>query len=122
VAGMAALRQSGEAVLTGAVLGAIKAESKTGTLDVVVGDPTKTHLKLPVDGLVAAVSTALQIGLAGEPGSVDAGNVAAASWSILAYRKVDEMVTKKKAAAGTTPPAVHGDFGNDPILTAARAL
>lgn len=124
VAGLAAVRQSGEALLTGAVLGAIKAESKTNSLDMVMGDPTKTHLRVPIDGALAAVATIAQIGLAGEPGSADAGNIAAGGWAVLAFRKTDEFVAKRKAAAGTggTTAAVHGDFGADPILAASRSL
>jgi hypothetical protein len=118
-------RQGGEAIVTGAILGAIHVEAPTG-LDV---------KKVPVDLAVAAVGLASGV-LMNDETSQDLRNVGSTALGIYTFRKTADLLAAKKVSAGSTPggskPAakVHGDYdgfhgddvGEDPIVEAARRL
>lgn len=116
------LRQGGESLLVGGLLGAASVQLKTG-LDV---------KKVPIDAVVGALGLVGGAALAHEEFGKDLANAGAASLSIFAYRKTQAFLAEKARAAGKTPGFevhgddegfVHGDFGaEDPIVSAARFL
>jgi len=124
-----AVRHGGEAIITGAVLGAMHVEMATG-LDV---------KRVPVDlaiGVIGLGSAAVM----GDDTSQDLRNVGGTAMGVYTFRKVADMLAAKKIAAGTVPGGskpgakVHGDFeaiqtgsfgadaGEDPIVAAAKRL
>lgn len=116
------LRQGGESLLVGGLLGAASVQLKTG-LDV---------KKIPLDAVVGALGLVGGAALAHEEFGKDLANAGAAGLSIFAYRKTQAFLAEKARAAGKTPGFeahgddegfVHGDFGaEDPIITASRFL
>jgi hypothetical protein len=127
-----AIRQGGEALLTGGVLGAI--HGHTGTLD-------HGRHKVPVDGAVAGAGLLGSVALAMvglDEFSPDARNVGSAAAAVWSARMTKHFTELKKAGlplslpgSGPTPPpppgaAAHGDFGADgsldPIVARIRNL
>jgi hypothetical protein len=114
--GAHAVRQAGEAVVVGAVLGAIHAELKGGL------DPHG----IPIDATIAAVSMVGAIAYAGEDYAADLRNVGSDALAIFTFRKTDALLSQKKAAAIAGEVDMAGemtDIGTeDPVVAAARAL
>lgn len=116
------LRQGGESLLVGGLLGAASVQLKTG-LDV---------KKVPIDAAVGVIGLIGGAAMAHEEFGVDLRNAGAAGLSVFAYRKTQAFLAEKAKAAGKTPGfEVHGDdegFVNgdagaeDPIVAAARFL
>lgn len=116
------MRQGGESLLVGGLLGAASVHLKTG-LDV---------KKVPLDAVVGALGIVGGAAMAHEEFGVDLRNTGAAALSVFAYRKTQAYLAEKAKAAGKTPGfEVHGDdehfvnhdFGaEDPIIAAARFL
>jgi hypothetical protein len=121
------LRQGGEAVLVGGALGAIKAERAEG-LDI--------KGKMPIDGIAGAAFLAASIGVANHEVSTDLRNAGSNALTVFAFRKSEQYFLNRKgmgapppaaavpgpAAGGGAAPAAAGDYGEDPIVAAARAL
>jgi hypothetical protein len=114
-----ALRQGGEALLTGAALGALHVELPTG-LDV---------RKVPVDAVAGALL--LVSGGAHSEVAQDLRNAGGTALGIYAFRKTHDFLEERKRAKGSVSGSavakakagVHGDFGNeDPIISLARGL
>ena len=108
------LRQGMESAATGAALGIY--EAKYGSLD---------KGKLPVDGLTAGAGMVLSVLAAEHEVSTDLRNVGGAGLAIFTQRKTKEFWKSRAANAGPMPPtggAPHGDFGEDPVIAAARAM
>lgn len=115
------LRQGGESLLMGGLLGAASVHLKTG-LDV---------KKVPLDGAVGVLGLVGGAALAHEEFGKDLANAGAAGLTVFAYRKTQAFLAEKARAAGKTPGfEVHGDdeafvngeIGEDPIVAAARFL
>jgi hypothetical protein len=100
------IRQSGEAVIMGGLLGIVDAE---------VGLDFKGF---PIDGIVAALGMGASIYMAHDPYgiSADMRNIGSDALAILTYRKSKAWREKGKAGSHTTIT------GEDPIAAAARDL
>lgn len=119
------VRQGGTALVVGAGLGYVKAVRPDG-LDVRVQGKD-----VPLDGLGGALAIAASVATAGEEYSTDLRNLGSDAIAICAFRKTDDFVLARRAAgapaapvapAAAATPAVAGDYGEDPIVAAARAL
>lgn len=112
--GAAVLRQGGESIVVGGVLGAIAGNRAAG-LD--VG-------KVPIDGVVALAGLVGGVALAGTDFAAEARNAGATAAGVLAYRKTAEYFKAKKGGATSAAAKVHGeDFGaEDDIAKAAADL
>jgi len=116
------LRQGGESLLVGGILGAASVQLKTG-LDV---------KKVPLDAVVGVLGLLGGAAMAHEEYGVDLRNAGATGLSVFAYRKTQAFLAEKARKAGKTPGFevhgddegfVHGDVGQeDPIIAAARFL
>lgn len=125
-----ALRQGGESVIVGAVLGFADAELPTG-LD--------AHIKghaIPLDAAAGAGAMIASVAWAQEGEiSTTLRNAGAGMLSVAGYRKVHGFMAERRRARGLVPGSdqakaagVHGDFGadgsgdEDPILACAKLL
>lgn len=116
------LRQGGESLIVGGLLGAASVELATG-LDV---------KKVPIDAAIGALGIVGGAALAHEEFGTDLRNAGAAALAIFSFRKTQTFLAEKKRAKGQKPGFevhgddegfVHGDFGaEDPIVAAARFL
>ena len=115
------MRQGGESLLVGGLLGALHA--KKG-LD---------FKKVPLDAAAGVVGLIGGAALAHEEFGVDLRNSGAAALSIFGFRKTYDFLVAKMRAKGQEPGGKfagddegfvpHGDFGaEDPIIAAARFL
>lgn len=117
-----AIRGSGEALTTGAVLGYFHA---TMGLDLNV-----FGFKVPIDGLLGLVSTGSAVFLSkGDDGdglSQDFRNIGQNAIAISTFRLMNSIVSERRIAKGGVanklPGSVAGEFGEDPIIAAARNL
>lgn len=112
-------RGVGEALVVGGLLGAAKSQLKDGL------DP----MGVPIDGvaaLVMGVGSVVSHNM-GKEYAVDMRNGAIAAAAVFSSRKVESMLSAKRASTAK----VAGDFGDevgddvgadDPIVAAARAL
>lgn len=128
------LRQGGESLLVGGMLGAIDTELKNG-LDI--------KGKVPVDAVVGVAGLLAGAAMAHTNYGVDLRNAGAAGLAVFGYRKTRQLLSEKKRQAGKTPgyeqktdklfevageggiynPGAQQDFGaEDPIVAAARLL
>lgn len=116
-----AVRQGGESVVVGGLLGVAHVELKGG-LDV---------KKVPVDAVGGAACLIAGVALAHEEYGRDLTNAGAAALSVFAFRKTAEFAAKKKLERGAGAPGgriagedYFADYGaeDDAILRAARAL
>lgn len=133
VEGGHAFRQAGESVVVGGLLGYANATLKTG-LD--VG-------KVPIDAVVGVLGLGGRALMAHDGIASDLGNAGAAAAAIFTFRKTQAFVAAKRAEKGLPTGAAPAsafkakakfagefggesfgveDFGEDPILAAARAL
>ncbi len=119
-----AIRQVGEGVVTGGILGAI--DAKKG-LDIRSGKRV-----IPADAVLAVA------GLLGSVASVATGhtevahdfrNIGSSAGTVWAFRKARDLVRAKSMTPKITPPAtatpaVHGetDIGADPVANAVKSL
>ncbi len=123
--GALALRQGGESLISGALLGAIAAQRKGG-LD--AG-------KVPIDGVIGILGLGGGVAMAGSGYAPELRNLGATSLGVLSYRKtLDYFATKggttgaASAETGKGKPGakgkVHGDDigAEDEISRAAAAL
>ncbi len=116
------LRQGGESLVIGGILGAAHTQLKTG-LDV---------KKVPIDAVVGVLGLVGGAALAHEDYGVDLRNAGSAALAVFAFRKTHDVLAEKMRQQGKTPgsaaattPAANGenDFGaEDPIVKAARFL
>ena len=107
------VRQFGEGIVTGAVLGAVHAELREGL------DPHG----IPIDGTVAILGAVGAFALAREEYAHDLRNIGTAGATIFAFRKTDALLTHKKAAAIAGESTMGADIGReDSILMAGRGL
>lgn len=117
-----AIRQSGEAILVGALLALANVELKDG-LDV---------YGAPADGVAAVM---LNIGAtlwAHSDLAPDARNIASSCFTVWSYRETTNLLIQKRMAKGRTLPPhlipgnkIHGETqvgSEDPIVKAARNL
>jgi hypothetical protein len=117
-AGAHTVRQVGEGMIVGGILGAINAELKGGL---------EPH-GVPLDALGAAALGVGAVVMAHEEFSPDMANGAAACATVFSYRKTDAFLSEKKAArvAGETDMGqeTNGfDVGaEDPLMRLARHL
>lgn len=120
------IRQGGESIVVGGLLGAAHCELKTG-LDVSVPVGSKT-LNVPIDAVAAVTLMVAGVALATDEVAVDLRNAGSSAASVFAFRKTyDVMAERKKAAGGLPGGKFAGDsvgFGveNDRILQAVRGL
>lgn len=127
VASGGALRQGGESLIVGGILGAAHVELPTG-LDI--------HGKIPLDAVVAGMGLLGSVFLAKDEVHNDLRNAGSAAAAVFAFRKTHDLLEEKKKQRGETPgstagkapattPATashSGEFGEDSILTIARKL
>ena len=116
------LRQGGESLLVGGILGVASVQLKTG-LDM---------KKVPLDAAVGVLGLIGGAAMAHEEFGADLGNAGSAALTVFAFRKTQQYMADKARAAGKTPGFevhgdddegfVHGDSGEDPIVAAARFL
>lgn len=125
IAGAHAVRQSGESLVMGGLLGAAHVELKTG-LDIRAGKAA-----VPLDGVAGVVLAAAGVALADEEVGTDLRNAGAAALSVFAFRKSYEVVAAHKIKRGGTPGGVvaprgtlsaHGDFGAESPLVLNAGL
>lgn len=112
IEGALALRQGGESAVVGGALGAVQAMNfANGGLDV---------KKVPVDAVLGLGALAAGVYMAHDNVATDLRNAGAAAIAVFSFRKSAELVAKAKAQAGVA----HGedDYGEDPIIAAARRL
>lgn len=118
-----AVRQGGEAVVTGAALGAVHVYMRNG-LDAANG-------KVPIDAVVGALGMVGGVALANDGVGPDLRNMGAAALSVFAFRKSFAVLAKKHAPGGKfgaddsyldTISGDESDVGEDPIIAAARRL
>lgn len=113
-----AVRQGGESLVVGGILGYAHQELKGG-LDIDI----QGKVKVPLDGVVAVAGLGASVFMAGEEIAPDLRNAGAAAAAILAFRKTSEFVAKKKGQ----PARIAGEFefghesGEDPIIEYARS-
>lgn len=122
-----AVRQGGESVVVGGLLGVAHVELKGG-LDVNVAGKAR----LPIDAVGGAACLAAGIALAHEEYGRDLTNAGAAALSVFAFRKAGEFAAKKKLERGAGAPggriagedyfADYGSEEDDAIIRAARSL
>lgn len=109
------VRQGGEALFTGAVLGAVHAESG---LDI--------KGKVPADLLLGIAGIAGASAMSHEEYATDLRNIGATGFATFGFRQGYAFVAEKKRAKGGIPTAfnvislkggmtAHGDFGDDDI-------
>jgi hypothetical protein len=123
--GAHALRQGGESLVVGAILGAAHAELKTG-LD--MG-------RVPLDAVVGVAGMVGGVAMAHDGVGADLRNAGASGLTIYAFRKTHDLLAEKKLARGEVPGSSKGtkvagedgvsggvDVGEDPILAVARSL
>lgn len=127
-AGAQALRQGGESLVIGALLGAADAELPTGLDAHIRGKAVPLDAAMGLGAMIASTAWAQE----GEI-STTLRNAGGAMLAVGGYRKVHQFMAERKRAQGQVPgsdaskAAVHGDFGADmgeldPILEAAKAL
>lgn len=121
----ATVRQGGESLVVGGLLGVAHVELANG-LDIKVPN---SNVILPVDGAVAAIGMIGGIALAHEEGGTDLRNAGAAAASVFAFRKTyDFLAEKKKASGGKVGGTFAGEqeYGMgaevDPIIACARQM
>lgn len=104
IEGVQAVRQGGEALLTGAFLGFVDSEMKGG-LNATMGQST-----VPIDGAIAGLGLAASVLAAGHHTGigVDARNIGSAALSVYTFRMTKELLATKKASA-----KVAGEAGCD---------
>jgi hypothetical protein len=102
----ATVRQGGESILVGGLLGYAHVELPNG-LDIKVPN---SKISIPLDGAVAAIGMLGGIALANEEGGVDLRNAGASAASVFAFRKAYDFAAEKKKASGGHP---GGTFGAD---------
>lgn len=120
--GVSMVRQSGEAGLTGALLGTIHANAKTG-LDV--------H-GIPLDAVGWALGTIGSVAAADHELGTDSANIGANCLAVFSFRMTTNFLVKRAVSKGKAVPphlipgstiagesSVHGE---DPILKAAREI
>jgi hypothetical protein len=119
------LRQGGESLLVGGMLGAAHVQLKTG-LDV---------KKVPIDAVVGVLGLLGGAAMAHEQYGSDLRNAGAAGLAVFSFRKTYALLAEKKKKAGGTPGGTftgedfndQGNFNSDigaedPIIAAARFL
>lgn len=120
-----AVRQGGESVVVGGLLGVAHVELKTGL------DVTVKGTKLPADAIGGAAAMIAGVALAQEEYSRDLINAGSAALTVFSFRKAGEFAAKKKAERGGGPPGGrmagedYADWGaeeDDAIVRAARNL
>lgn len=118
IEGVQAVRQGGEALLTGAFLGFMDSEMKGG-LNATMGTAT-----VPIDGAIAGIGLGVSIFAAGHPTGmgVDARNIGSAALSVFTFRMTKELLAAKKSAtvAGEAGCEVSGE--EDSIAVFARDM
>ena len=129
--GVHVVRAGGEGIVTGAGLALIHANAPNG-LDLQVKKPGpdgKGGITLPLDLMASLGGFAASVGTAGSESSHDAKNIGTAAMGVFSFRKTLDLLAEKRATTGAKikgtvgqPKAgAHGEFGEDPILAAARA-
>lgn len=129
-AGAQALRQGGESLVLGALLGAADSELPTGLDITVKGHAIPADAALGLGCMIASTAWAQE----GEI-STTLRNAGGAALAVGGYRKVHQFMAERRRSQGKVPGsdaakagAVHGDFGadadpaNDPILACASLL
>lgn len=115
--GLQAIRQAGEAGITGGLLAAAHALLPNG-LD--IGG------KVPADAVVGALGVAGSVALSGTELSRDALNIGAVGIGVFSFRKFGELLGEKQLVKGGALPGgsarIHGEGNDDPIVAAARTL
>lgn len=108
------LRQYGESLVVGGILGAAHAELPNG-LDLKVGGK-----EVPLDLAGAAIGAIAGIMAAGSPLAAEASNAGAACATVFAFRKINEHQAAKKLASATTAKPAAG--GAAPATTVSGEL
>jgi hypothetical protein len=106
------IRQVGEGAAVGAVLAFVQVQSRDG-LDIRTG-----QYEVPVDLAAAGLGLAGSVAMAHEEYATDLRNMAAGAASIYAFRKVKDVLEKKRALTA------HGEESeeSDPIVVHARTI
>jgi hypothetical protein len=127
-AGGNTIRQGGEALMVGGILGAVSAKLPNGL------DANVRGKSVPIDAIVAVAGLGLGVVAAHEEFGQDLTNAGATAMAIFAFRKTEKLVKDKLAQKGAAPAKqlaakvgkVAGeygaDYGEDPIVAAARKL
>lgn len=124
------LRQGGESLLVGGILGAVHVQNKNGGLDVRLGK-SDTAPKLPLDAAVGVLGLLGGAAMAHEEFGKDLANAGSAGLAIFSFRKTYELLAEKKVKKGEQPGGgfvrAHGEYSpefgaEDPIIAAARFL
>jgi hypothetical protein len=137
IEGAQVIRQGGESLLTGGLLGFLHVELKGG-LDMQMGNST-----VPVDGAMAVLGLGGAIAAATHPTGIatDMRNIGGTALGIFSFRKTLELLGEKKLATGgsiggklgpKTGAKVAGDIdegiaasdigAEDPIVSFARSM
>lgn len=116
-----AIRQGGESVVVGAVLGAAHVYLPQG-LNMKVGQ----KVNVPIDAAAGALLMGAAVLMSDEPVAEDLRNAGASALSVFSFRKTYEVLAKKRAPggkfAGEDGWFAGADPSEDPVIAAARAL
>lgn len=107
-----ALRQGGEGIIVGGVLGAMHSELPTG-LD---------YKKVPVDAAIGVIGLMGGVAMAHEEIGADLRNAGAAAVSVFGFRKAYELMAEKRRQRGALPGGALGPAKPAPGTPAAAAI
>ena len=124
VHGADVMRQGGESLVVGGVLGAI---AHNRSLDMNVKLSATNTLSVPLDGAAGMVAIGLSMVPSFKEVKTDLKNAGSAALAVASFRKVQALMNAKAAKGGATH---HGELGmgsaqwgaEDPLIAAARAL
>lgn len=123
VGSLQAVRQYGEAVLTGGALAAMHVHGKNGL------DLQFLGVKVPIDFALATICGLGAVASAGHECSRDALNVGSDAAAVFTFRTMTDLLAERKLATGAALPRhltpgsrIAGEDDDDPIARAARAL
>jgi hypothetical protein len=125
VHGADVMRQGGESLVVGGVLGAI---AHSRPLDMNVKLSATNTISVPLDGAAGAVALGLSMLPTFKDVRTDLKNAGSAALSVASFRKVQALMNAKAAKTGATH---HGELGmgagaqwgaEDPLIAAARKL
>ncbi len=116
--GIHAVRQAGESIVTGAVLGAVHAHND---LELTVKKPDaagKGGVKIPIDAAVGVLGMVASVALANHQDGLgtDARNIGSTALGIFSFRKTMDLIAEKKAQKGQ---ATAGTVGTPTVAKAA---
>lgn len=115
------VRQGGESVVVGGLLGALATQR---SLDYSVKVSATNTLNIPIDGAIGALALAASMVPALKEVHQDLKNAGSAALAVSAFRKTQVLMHTKAAtvAHGEMGSGSWGSEGEDPLIAVARSL